>query len=549
MDYTTAKKIILMMTIVLIVSLFNGTIVNADAEEQQAPQEISAFTTGEIFVDGVKIIAPTPSMTDGVVMLPLRPIAEELGFDVIWDGEERYVDIGGSYTLWIGQTLFCSDDGVTTREFGPAPEIIDGHTYVPISLFNIGFPDLDATIEEGNVVINHAESKTEFLFGKQAHAFHPETTDAFIPVFAAELKRYNEIAHLLWPDNSVTNQSVVLEDVDNHRCWFIEPDGAIRLLSETETTNLGISRRGNPDDFSFYHGGMYITISEQSLREQTGADKLHVGAYDSILWLTHEGFHKLEQEEKWNKPEHEDIPNPDRKEYLTNISARAKRNLLQRQIMQAVADPDNPALILDALATYEDYKIQNADDFALTFYWDQIEGTASYFEVVSSLFIFYPDQVHSKEDLARAFAFLAKHEDLYIAVGKVSEAYTLGIFVGALLDRLDVDWKESIMREPLRTPIEILRLHFEGATLPEPRQLTEEEIASVTAEIQERIRFLVERQISVLTMLKQTLALMPDEEKRIMEGYLESALQSFEEMIVVLPQEEQNALEDFVKSF
>ena len=404
---------------------------------------------------------------------------------------------------------------------------------------------LEALTKESAMILTRKEA---FNFGKQAHAFHPETVDEFIPVFASQLARYNQIAFLLWPDNAVVNQSAVLEDVDTHRFWFVAPDGAITSLMENDIEAMGVTRRATPDDFSFYEGGTYITISEQSVREQMGGEKLHVGAYDAILWLTHEGFHKLEQEERWKKPEFEDIPNPDRNEFLTNIDARVKRNLLQRLIMRAVADPGNTSLILDALATYEEYKIQNPDDYRFALYWEQIEGTALYYEAASSLFIFYPDQVDSKEDLARAFAYLATHEDKYIAIGLVSESYNLGLFAGALLDRLDENWKKRVMQEPLLTPLEILSSYYEGIPLPEPKQFTQDEIEIVTAEIQERVRFLAERQVFALTMLKQNLDSMPEEERAIMEMFIMQTLQNFEEMIKILPAEEQKAREDFIKA-
>ena len=548
----TRIALILVLVVLMTLGMATGVFASEQAEPQEPPGK-SAFTNGLIMVNGVEINAPGPSVTEGVIMLPLRPIAEELGFTVVWHEGDRRIELSDgriqSYVLWIGQALLSSDGGISTREFGPAPELIGGSTYVPLPLFNYGFAGMTATIEEGTVVIESdgfAIGSEAFAVGRQTKAGQPETVDEFVPVFAAQLRRYNQIAPMLWPDNAVVDQVVVLEDVDNARFWYIDPLGEITTISEADVDELGISRKAGSDDFSFFDGGMYITISEQAVREQLGADKLHVGSYDSILWLTHEGFHRLEHEDKWSKPRSEDIPNPGRAEFLTDISARAKRNLLQRQIMQAVAEPASPALILAALATYEDYKVKNADDHALTSYWERIEGTALYYEVASSLYIFYPEQVNDKDDLARAFASLAKHEDDYAAVGLVSEAYVLGAFTGALLDRLDPGWKVRIEQDPLLTPLELLLSHFEGHTLPEARELTAEELERVTTDIQERIRFLADRQVTILTMLKQSLDAMPADERAVMETYLESALQSFEEMILVLPQEEQGAFDDFI---
>lgn len=393
-----------------------------------------------------------------------------------------------------------------------------------------------------------AEMAAGFIFGKQAHAFHPETVDEFIPVFGEEVARYSQVAPLCWPDNAVAGKSAVLEDIDTNRFWLITPEGAVTELSEEEAEQMGISRREGPDDFSFYEGGMYITVSDQSVKDQIGSDKPHVGAYDSILWLTHEGFHKWEQGDKWNKPDPENIPNSARDEFYLDIPARAKRNLLQKQLKRAVAEPGNAALILDAVATYEDYKIQNAGDYENALYFDRIEGIAKYFEVVSSLYIFYPDQISGKEDLERALAYLAREENSYISLGVISESYNVGMLACVLLDRVDENWKERAMREPFITPLEILSSHYKAEILPEPKQLAPEEIESVTEDIRGKVRFLVERQVGVMTGLKQMLDSLPEAERAVYALFLDEALTNFKDMITILPDEEQKAQEDFIRA-
>jgi len=376
----------------------------------------------------------------------------------------------------------------------------------------------------------------------------PETVSEFVPVFAEQMARYNQVAPLCWPGNSVVGKSVVLEDVDTNRFWFIAPDGAVTELSEEDVKQMGVSHRERPDDFSFFEGGMYITVSDQSVKDKNGWDTPHVGAYDSILWLTHEGFHKWEQNDKWNNPDLESIANSGRDEFFLDISARAKRNLLQTQLMWAAAEPGNTKLILNALATYENYKIENANDYANTLYFDRIEGTAQYFELVSSLYIFYPDQISGKKDLEQAFTSLAQYQDSYIRLGVVSESYNIGMFACVLLDRLDENWKERIMREPFVTPLEILSSHYKDKKLPEPKQLTQEEIESVTEDIREKVRFLIERQIPVLTGLKQGLDDMPEEKRIAYEMFLDEMIRKFKEMITILPEEEQKTYEDFIRA-
>ena len=141
---------------------------------ENIPLDKSDYTNGEIIVNGAPIDAPRPSVTHGVIMLPLRPIAEALGYTVAWDDAEQRVAICAdinygnavgsgdgvsaadviNYVLWIGRPAFSADGGLTTREFGPAPELIDDRTYVPISMFNFGFAGLNAKIDaDGKVLI------------------------------------------------------------------------------------------------------------------------------------------------------------------------------------------------------------------------------------------------------------------------------------------------------------------------------------------------------------------------------------------------------------
>ena|GEM_PF-5821934 len=117
------------------------------------PLDRTEFTTGEIMVNGVIIVAPRPSVSgvDGVIMLPLRAIGEALHFALEWDEAERRIDITDRYSLWIGRTEIARDNVIS--DFGPAPVLIDDSTFVPISFFNFGIENVSAEIIDGVVVI------------------------------------------------------------------------------------------------------------------------------------------------------------------------------------------------------------------------------------------------------------------------------------------------------------------------------------------------------------------------------------------------------------
>ena len=375
-----------------------------------------------------------------------------------------------------------------------------------------------------------------FSFGPQAHEAQPKTIDDFIPLFAEQLRRYSEVAPELWPDNAVVNQSAVVEDVDTNRLWLIAPDGTVKPLSEEEADSMGVIRRDRASDFSFFDGGTYITVSESELNDQSRWKKyIHLGTYDTLIWLTHESFHTLEQS-KWAVVDAEDIINRDREEFLEDTLARAKRDLLQRQLLKAAGAPEDTQLILEALATYESWKTQFPEDYRNALYFDRIEGTAFYYELVSSLYSAYPDQVTNKSDLDRALAQLTGHEgaSVYLRLGVASEGYTVGGIACILLDRLESDWKERIINDPKATPIEMLSQHFSGQTLPEPQQLTESDIDLVKERILGKYILLVDAKKRGLQMLDDMLQGLPKEQQGLIEDYRQEAqtdLENLEKLI------------------
>jgi len=375
-----------------------------------------------------------------------------------------------------------------------------------------------------------------FSFGPQAHEAQPKTVGDFIPLFAEQLKRYSEAAPELWPANAVVSQSAVIEDVDTRRLWLIASDGTATPLSEDEADSMGIIRRDGASDFSFFDGGTYITVSEEDVNDQPRWKKyIHLGTYDALLWLTHESFHGLEQS-KWAAIEPEDIANRDRNEFLEDTPARAKRDLLQRQLLKAVSEPGDTQLILEALATYEDWKAKFPEDYQNALYFDRIEGTAFYYELVSSLYSAYPDQVKGKNDIDRALAQLAAQEDahVYHYLGVVAEGYSVGGFACVLLDRLESDWKERLMDDPEATPIEMLYQHFCDETLPKPTQLTQVEIDLVTGKILEKYKQLVEAKRKGLRLIEEMLLGLPEEQQGAIEDYMREVrldLENLEKLI------------------
>lgn len=99
---------------------------------------------------------------DGKVMIPLRAVAEKLGFTVTWDGEHKGVklDNGEVNTIvyeGVDSYYMASSTAIgmsAPTELGAAPEIKEDTTYVPAELFAILYCNPDAVkIENGNIII------------------------------------------------------------------------------------------------------------------------------------------------------------------------------------------------------------------------------------------------------------------------------------------------------------------------------------------------------------------------------------------------------------
>jgi len=403
---------------------------------------------------------------------------------------------------------------------------------------------VETTVAESSVVETNAATDmevvtptAEFEFGPQANA--PQTVDDFLPVFAAQLKKYDEMAPQLWPDNAVVDKSVVIEDVDTNRLWLVSPDGAVAEISDSDADEMGIVRMPNAAQFSLYDDGVYVTISEADLNDEARWGKyLHLGTHDAIIWLIHEGFHAFEQP-KWAELEGE-VANSNRDEFLENTTARAMRDLLQRQLLLALSEPENAGLILDALATYEDWKSTYPQEYADSIYFDRAEGTAYYYEIVAALNLAFPDRINNTADLEQAITALAKQGEAVnsaYGLGLVQEGYTVGGYACLLLDRVDPTWKETIMSNPELTPIELLRENFSSEALPAPQQLSSEDLASMDQKILDRWEFLLNRKRETLTEMEGLLAALPPEARDELVAEVQNEITNLESLI----SERQNA--------
>lgn len=107
----------------------------------------------QITVDGEKVDLSKTGLSqyifaeNGSTMVPLRAVAEKMGYAVAWDGEKQAVTVGNDtweIVLNIGRDSYV---GVTKRKdglgmsapqsYGTAPQIIEDTTFVPAKMFEL----------------------------------------------------------------------------------------------------------------------------------------------------------------------------------------------------------------------------------------------------------------------------------------------------------------------------------------------------------------------------------------------------------------------------
>lgn len=120
----------------------------------ETPEETSGRYTFEINGKDVSV--------DAVIMVPLRAIAEPLGFTVTWSGNGAVtVDSGEMHmTITIGEDSYqaiTSIEGAVGAtaplSLGAAPYAVDGTTYVPLEMFNVLLGNNAVALENGKIVI------------------------------------------------------------------------------------------------------------------------------------------------------------------------------------------------------------------------------------------------------------------------------------------------------------------------------------------------------------------------------------------------------------
>ncbi|MBQ8301593.1 MAG: copper amine oxidase N-terminal domain-containing protein, partial [Clostridia bacterium] len=115
----------------------NANVVTPEATEAPAETTAPEATVAPTEAPVVETIKASTSFAteNGTVMVPLREIAETLGFTVEWDGATRSVMLNsGKYSLKIDENSYVAGRMMPV-ELGSAPVIKNDLTFVPVEYF------------------------------------------------------------------------------------------------------------------------------------------------------------------------------------------------------------------------------------------------------------------------------------------------------------------------------------------------------------------------------------------------------------------------------
>ncbi|WP_048601572.1 copper amine oxidase N-terminal domain-containing protein [Rubeoparvulum massiliense] len=141
--------------------LYNGS--NHSELIAQNPQSNEHSTNAIRINQGLLDTSLTWYTTEhGDVLIPLRVIAEALGYEVIWHGENQSIELVRLphwVTLSIGEDQYGFGK-MAPQPLGVAPVLRENHTYVPLSLFTQLIPGYEGKVE-GNILSITAEENNQ----------------------------------------------------------------------------------------------------------------------------------------------------------------------------------------------------------------------------------------------------------------------------------------------------------------------------------------------------------------------------------------------------
>lgn len=133
--------------------------------DEEKEEYAKSFETADIAVNGEVIGSLGAFLTDdGILMVPVRAVAEALGYGVEWFEDTQSVQLGKSLMFSIGEDSY-SFARMAPTPLGAAPVLKDNRTFVPIDVFNLPVPSQSGNIRwylaDGQLHIESVPQETE----------------------------------------------------------------------------------------------------------------------------------------------------------------------------------------------------------------------------------------------------------------------------------------------------------------------------------------------------------------------------------------------------
>lgn len=163
------KKNIISTVLCGVVAISSVCAVSAEEPMVIAPLPSTANTVQSVVLNGKKanINASDIYKSGKLTMVPLRAVAEKLGFKVVWDEAEQGIRLDDGETnteVYIGKDTYymASSKAIgmsAPTALGAAPELKDDKTYVPADMFEILYCNPSAVYEKDGALYIDKDAK------------------------------------------------------------------------------------------------------------------------------------------------------------------------------------------------------------------------------------------------------------------------------------------------------------------------------------------------------------------------------------------------------
>lgn len=225
---------------------------------------------------------------DSTVMIPLRALCEELGFEVIWQEEAKRIELV-KMPIYITCTPF--EDGYTFARTAPmllgkAPKLVNDRTYVPINFID--------EILKGTYAIN--EDDIHIIYGEEASLKEVSIIEIGKDTITVEDETIGEVVLNITEETVIEDEegnALKFEDIKIEDILRVKYDEAMTLSLPAQTNALKIVKtvakaeeiglkevlfvekeENNLTVFDFEIGNVVLNITDETVIEDEEGKKI-----------------------------------------------------------------------------------------------------------------------------------------------------------------------------------------------------------------------------------------------------------------------------------